>query len=128
MPLGTKVRVYRNLQNQCWSLQHKGKVVGHVLGALLSDCTFPIQPAGQAKVRATGRKQVHAFVEGTLEGWHVHPLGRSAYPRMRVGQRITYNPYMHDTFVYVDGQDEIVRSAWVELSSHGAKASLPKPT
>jgi len=127
VPLGTKVRVYRNLAAQCWSLQSQGLVVGHVLGALLEDCRFIVQPAGQAKVRASGRKQVHAFVEGTLRGWHAHAMGRSCYPTMYVGQRVTYNPYLHDTFVYTDGQDEIVRASWVELSHRGALASLKDP-
>lgn len=62
--LGTK---YRSFGIKTWSLKKKGKTVGHVRGLLLEDCQFTVQPSGNRKVIETGKKDVHAFVSGTIK-------------------------------------------------------------
>lgn len=88
--LGLRVRVYRNLHNKKYSIQHKGRVIAHLDQVTLDEVTFSVQPAGQAKVRETKRKQVHAFVNGVIVA-PGHALVRS----------VRYNPYEYDTFVLV---------------------------
>lgn len=87
--------VYWNLHKHIWSLRQKGKVVAHMGTVVLSDVTFRVQPAGRERVRREGKKNVHAFAQGNYEP-------ASSYRDHKVGRRITYNPYKHDTFVYAD--------------------------
>jgi hypothetical protein len=91
-----RVEVYRNLHKQCWSVralegERKGRVIAHTHDLILEECRYAVQPAGRDKVRRSGRKNVHAFIRGTLPE---QPM------TMRPGaQRVTYNPYKHDGFV-----------------------------
>jgi hypothetical protein len=128
--LGDKVRIYRNLRNGAWSVLYDQCVVGHVIGALLEDARFVIQPAGQARVRREGRKHVHAFVEGILRGWHSHPMGASCYPSL-YGTPVTYNPYQHDTFVVERTWEPVTSARWAQVKPHGRleiSAYDPHPT
>ena len=66
-----KVNVYRNVKKTPSTLSIRcassGLVLGHAHHAELSDCKFVIQLAGQARVRETHHKNVHAWITGTLE-------------------------------------------------------------
>ena len=42
----------------------KGFIIAHATHVVIVDPKFVVQPAGNAKVRATGAKMVHAFVRG----------------------------------------------------------------
>ena len=92
--LGLQVRVYKNLHNGLFSIQHKGRVIAHVEHITLVGVTFTVQPAGRAKVLATKCKQVHAFVNGTVSYG-----GCGSY-----AERVSYNPYRAATFTDVTGQ------------------------
>lgn len=65
---GVQVDAYRNLRAGGYSLRDRktGRVVAIVDAVTLRDVKFVVQPAGRARVLATGRKQVHAFVRGTV--------------------------------------------------------------
>ena len=58
--------VYFNLQRRVWSEQQAGKVIAHPEYVVLKDARFLVGKAGQARVRAEGRKNVHAGVSGLL--------------------------------------------------------------
>lgn len=111
--------VYFNLHKKCLSARsvYPPSYVFHAAAVLMENVKFAVQPAGRDKVRATGRKNVHAFVRGELlfyntgngspltvidpdAGWAIHPINLGAGiiddPNM---QKITYNPYKYDTFV-----------------------------
>lgn len=92
---GSRVRVYRNLHTGTWSCQdvNSGLVIDHPRRVALTAATFVIRSAGQAKVRATGRKNVHAFVVGTVAESNSARLSFASIAQA------TYNPYRHDTFV-----------------------------
>ena len=97
---GLYVHVYRNLNRNCWSVRHNGKVLMLADSVKLEDCTFHIQPAGQAKVRSERVKNVHAYIKGRLTNDHADKrwsdqLGLGGH------SRIEYNPYRDDTFVEV---------------------------
>lgn len=89
----TRVEVYRNLHTGTWSVRdtRTGRVVAHPNRVAVRDAVFVVRPAGRAKVLAEGRKNVHAFVRGTLaEAPDALPEGAvEAY----------YNPYRFDSFV-----------------------------
>lgn len=105
---GLKVRVYKNLHNGLFSVQHKGLVIAHVEHVTLVGATFTVQPAGRAKVMATKRKQVHAFVNGTVSYGGCTSLAH----------RVSYNPYRAATFTDVTGQP-VTAANVVEISLAG---------
>jgi len=79
------IRVYRNLRVGGYSVQQDAKVVAHAESLAMRQARFLVNEAGYLRVRATGRKTVHAYVEGYLsEGWRNR--GHD------VPKRVTYNP------------------------------------
>lgn len=130
-----RVSVYFNLHRKLFSVRaeqgpSKGLVIGHAEGVTLDNVTYHVGKAGQAKVRATGQKNIHATVRGTIaaafgleltlagaEGmlpWFLNPkhtrsgdVHRAHRLRAdftaKVGEAIRYNPYETDTFQTRDG-------------------------
>lgn len=105
-----RVEAYYNLHQHCLSYRSHGGRIQHADLIALRNVRFAVQPAGRERVRREGRKNVHAYLRGVLT--HVEPrdtpLPLTAADLMRAGaQRITYNPYRHDTFVYADSDTPI---------------------
>ena len=111
---GDRVEVYRNLHNNTFSVRllgvadkwdtkrwrDVGKVIKHFenwMTLYLQNVTFAVQPAGQAKVRREGKKNVHAFVRGTVIKAHDNKFGETFKERCNLW--VTYNPYQNDSFV-----------------------------
>lgn len=121
--IGTKVDVYWNLHKHVWSVRDRRtrRVIAHLDTVYLADVTFVVSAAGNARVRAEGRKNVHAFARGTVTSG---PLSG--------GVPITYNPYKHTTFVTKNDHETPVRGAWwVEMNGrnvNGERADLPLDT
>ena len=101
---GDKVEVYRNLHKNCFSVRRKGKVIGYIedsgihtrdVEVYLTNVKFVVQPAGRRRVLKERRKNVHAFVRGT-----VTPFGglQRKGLRRKCRRKVTYNPYKMDTF------------------------------
>ena len=117
---GTRVQVYWNLHKECWSVvalqgEHKGRVVKHTDSIVIKAATFVVQPAGRERVRREGKKNVHAFVRGT-----VSLIGELVEFMMVDGgvmenRPVTYNPYKFDTFVFADNQEPVFASKNVAL-------------
>ena len=59
-----KVRVYRNLHKDCFSVKQDGLVRCHADNVTLFNVEFIVSKAGQRRVRDEKKKNVHAFVEG----------------------------------------------------------------
>ena len=111
---GDRVEVYRNLHNNTFSVRLlrprlgrgdysrwrlKGKVIKHLenwMSVYLRDVKFAVQPAGQAKVRKEQKKNVHAFVRGTIVRGD-NKFGETF--KDECTQIVQYNPYDFDTFV-----------------------------
>jgi hypothetical protein len=93
--IGLDVDVYFNLHRKMWSVRDRKtrRVVAHVDSIVLSDVTFRVSAAGNARVRAEGRKNVHAFARGTVLN-----VGHMLLPSDNSVQ-VTYNPYRYTTFV-----------------------------
>jgi hypothetical protein len=88
-----KVRIYFNLHKKKLSVQTKingrWKVVNHVDSAYLEDVQFKVSEAGRQRVLKNKRKNVHAYVCGTL----IDTLPLSGrFPSAR------YNPYQLEKF------------------------------
>jgi hypothetical protein len=130
-----RVSVYFNLHRKLFSIRAeegpaKGRVIGHARGVTLDNVTYHVGKAGQAKVRETGRKNVHATVRGFITAafdmrttdaakdgmlpWylsHHHTVSGDVYRAhklradytAKVGEAVRYNPYFTDTFELDDG-------------------------
>ena len=120
-----KVEVYRNLHKNCWSVRDNktGRVLRHVDEIHLLDADLVVRPAGREKVLREKRKNVHAFAKGEItawiprlpEGWH---LNKDEYEAHDITQ-IVYNPYLYDSFVYVDSKEPIFRAERIYLTKKG---------
>ena len=92
----------------------------HVTAITLADAKFVVRPAGREKVRREGKKNVHAFAVGDVS--LRNGLATSS------GRRVTYNPYVNDTFVFVDTGEPVtdahVISMWTDIDG---KPSSKRP-
>jgi hypothetical protein len=98
---GDRVEIYRNLHNGCMSIRRDGKVVKHLQkwqSLFLEDVKFAVQPAGREKVRREGKKNVHAFVRGTVIAPSTMNHTTDVF-KEKCKVWVTYNPYQNDTFV-----------------------------
>jgi hypothetical protein len=105
-----KVDVYYNLHKKVWSVREKATG--------LVDVTFKVSAAGNAKVRAEGRKNVHAWITGTLVSWYSGTItdtdSSEWIENLYDGRVLTrpsknkavYNPYKYTSFV-VDGDSRL---------------------
>jgi len=125
-----KVEVYRNLHKNCWSVRDNktGRVLRHVDEIHLLDADLVVRPAGREKVLREKRKNVHAFAKGEVmayiprlpEGWHLNIVVRlkDEYEAYDTTQ-IIYNPYLYDSFVYVDSEKPIFHAERIYLTKKG---------
>lgn len=96
---GKRVWVYRNLKfgrgvPPLYSVMWKWKVIARVNEILLHDCKFVVRQGGYKRVLKTGRKNVHAFVVGTVLNTI---CGIDKYsPDYDI--KINYNPKIGDRF------------------------------
>ena len=101
---GDKIEVYRNLHKKCFSVRHKGKVVGYLYDneqLALTNVTFAVQPAGRAKVLRENKKNVHAFVRGEYVGFENNLTNNLYFGKFEDLDfyAVSYNPYKSDKFV-----------------------------
>ncbi len=67
--LARPVQVYRNINGDAlhkYSIKQRGLVVGHTNCMILTNVTLRVSEAGRLRVLKTGRKNVHAFLVGTI--------------------------------------------------------------
>ena len=101
---GDKIEVYRNLHKKCFSVRHKGKVVGYLQDSeqlSLTNVKFVVQPAGRAKVLRENKKNVHAFVRGEYTGFInnlIEKMHFGPYHDLDFSS-VSYNPYKSDKFI-----------------------------
>lgn len=145
--IGRRVRVYRNLGARykargqvVYSVADatSGLVLGHATAVQLADAEFKVSAAGRDRVRSTGRKTVHAVIEGTLDSFKM-PTDEGTYTASGVLTReegfarldqlldkharfVTYNPFKVDHFVNAKTGARVDASPLVRLSSNGVEA------
>ena len=101
-----KVRVYRNLHKNCFSIKQDGIVKCHADNVTLHECKFIISKAGQKRVRDEEKKNVHAFIEGyVVDTRQADDIvdGKKSDEEIDQGnsnwKKLFYNPYLCDGFV-----------------------------
>ena len=111
-------QAYRNLHTGLWSIVDRstGRVVAHRQDAIFTDVQLVVQPAGNARARKEGRKNVHAFVRGTL----MEPGGIPTYGEGWC--RLRYNPYVEASFLV--GYTPVTRARAVALDADGTAWAL----
>ena len=116
----TNVRVYWNLHKGCWSVQDRktGRVVKHVEAWTLADVKFTVRPAGRDKVRREGKKNVHAFAAGRFS------LKNGLASIVKGARKVTYNPYVNETFVFAETGEPVTDAYVVTMSSWQGKPSV----
>lgn len=103
----TRVKVYRNITKQCYSVMRDGLVVAHVDSIVLKNVEFRVSQAGRNRVLKERRKNVHAFVIGYV----------SMDEALDKGTRISYNPYVAPSFM--EGSQPIHSTPVVHLTKNG---------
>ena len=104
-----KVRVYRNLNKRCLSVQHKTekgwRLLKHTQSISLKDVRFIVSQSGRERCLREKRKNVHAFVEGEL----VEVVG------IPTKERVTYNPYLHSQFSTWSGSKPVFNALYAYI-------------
>lgn len=88
-------------------------MIAHAEAFVMLDCELPVSIKVRDRVRATGRKEVHAVVRGTLAQYRTieGDMARDDFvqmPAMATNERVlAYNPMKHDSFVSIPTLDPI---------------------
>ncbi len=134
-----KVQVYRNLHRSgkdgaVYSVRSKAtrRVIDHRQWIILTDVKCHVGQSGRERVLREKSKNVHAWIEGLLEG--TEPVERSqieflewmdikAWKHRLVG--VTYNPYKYTTFVNVEDESPLHKVDLVVITPLGVKMMVP---
>ena len=118
-----KVDIYKNLHKDCYSIRSRttGRVIEHTDSAYIRDAKFVVQPAGRKKVLEERRKNVHAFVRGTLVTENQVLDVKDGF-FLITPYLVKYNPYQADHFFYDNPDNRIDEADLVVLDSEGVTA------
>ena len=101
-----KVRVYRNLHKDCYSVKQDGLVKCHADQVTLLEVEFIVSKAGQKRVRDEKKKNVHAYLEGyVVDARQADNIvdGKKSDTDLEAGlsdwESVYYNPYECDGFM-----------------------------
>ena len=118
-----KVRVYRNLHRDCYSVKQGGIVRCHAENVTLRSCQFIVSKAGQRRVRDEQKKNVHAFIEGYVVDTRETDQkvdGHLTDQQIENGETrwdaVYYNPYTCDTFIKQYDASPIENADYADLS------------
>lgn len=106
-----KAKCYRNLHKQCYSVVdlRTRKVFAHQHHVILKDATFRVSQAGRERVLRERRKNVHAYVTGTLL------KSEFGFPDLEPREAY-YNPYKTKTFTDKETNEPVDRASMVMLA------------
>jgi hypothetical protein len=117
------VDVYRNLHKNKWSIRSRttGRVIRRADSVVVKNVKFVVQPAGRQRVLDEERKNVHAFVRGTIS-----PISTDMLTQVEFNVQIKYNPYILEPdqraghFYEVDTEETVGEAPIVVLDTKGA--------
>ena len=109
-----RVEVYYNLHKIVFSVRHKGKVIAWGNRVTIENPEYVVREKGRQKVLEEGRKNVHAFVRGTLSDINNFKFGK-IQQRLSEPREVTYNPYKYDSFVDGSTYQPVKKSKWARL-------------
>jgi len=110
---GKKVMVYYNLHKHTFSVTYDSLVIMHADYVKLKDVEFRVRQGGKEKVRGEKRKNVHAFVIGTLVDYCKYPCENM--PEESNDNIVTYDPYKYDSFVYKSTKEPVYKAKEVDM-------------
>ena len=113
-----RVEVYYNLHKNVFSVRHKGKVIAWGNRVTIENPEYVVREKGRQKVLEEGRKNVHAFVRGTLSDINNFKFGK-IQQRLSEPREVTYNPYKYDSFVDGSTYQPIKKSKGARLIKKG---------
>lgn len=106
------VQVYWNIPKKCFSIRSKGKVVDHRSFLIMKDCEYHVNENGRKKVIETKRKNVHAYIKGTLLEESSSEYLQIATEALFHKSFIEYNPYVHTKFKNKKTGSTVEKSKW----------------
>jgi len=108
------VKVYKNLKfkTPCYSIAHKGKVIGHAKTVVLYHARFHVNENGRQKVLREQRKNVHAWAMGYL----VYASNEDVILK---GFKLKYNPYKTDHFYEEKSGNKVHSADQLSLTDSG---------
>ncbi len=112
------VFLYRNLngdEKHLYSLKQGGLVVGHTNRMVLTDVAFRVSKAGQARVRRTKTKNVHAYIVGKIA--KKGAMGSDGLDAHRWPVKVEYNPYRDRGFMWREYPDKPLEEALAIVAS-----------
>ena len=113
-----RVEVYYNLHKNVFSVRHKGKVIAWGNRVTIENPEYVVREKGRQKVLEEGRKNVHAFVRGTLSDINNFKFGK-IQQHLSEPREVTYNPYKYDSFVDGGTYQPVKKSKWARLIKKG---------
>jgi hypothetical protein len=119
---GQRVQCYWNTRSKCWSVRDPKTrlVIGHTKILRLVDCRFVVNE----RVLRERKKNVHAWVEGTVAPPHDEWWDVDLSDLMRREKEVTYNPYHGPNFVTGDRAEVVREAKKVGLSVGGYQAAF----
>lgn len=116
VPPGELVQVYKNLNNGLWSVRRKAdgkwRVAGYCERLHMKQGNVIVNESKRREMFKRQERTVHAWVEGTLADWRDRPS---------TAERVTYDPWHDERFVWLWAPDEAVTfvwEAWFESDKH----------
>ena len=114
------VQVYRNLHKNLMSIRQNGIVKCHAENVVLQNADFIVGQKGRERVLREKKKNVHAFVKGTVieakKTYNLLPYQWSA---------AYYNPYTCQNWVCLDdGSREISAAEFVDIYAEGEQSMV----
>ena len=122
--INKKVMVHYNLNKHTFSITYKNKLITHADHIKLNDVEFRVRPGGRDRVLKDKRKNVHAFVIGTLLEYCKYPC--ESLPNETNNNIVTYDPYKYSSYVMKDTKEPIYRVGGVEMINSRNKIFITK--
>ena len=116
--------VHYNLNKHTFSITYKNKLIAHADHIKLNDVEFRVRPGGRARVLEDKRKNVHAFVIGTLLEYCKYPC--ESLPNETNNNIVTYDPYKYSSYVMKDTKEPIYNVGGVEMINLRNKIFITK--
>ena len=125
----TTYDVYRNLNKarkepakHVWSIRTKGRVVDHSTDVILTDVTFKVSESTRQRILKANKRNVCAFVRGTLSD----RLPFGIRDQLATGERVSFNPYTSGSFYVCETGQPITHADAVVFTVNGAYAINPR--
>jgi len=128
-----KCFIYRNINRRIYSIralegEHKGLIVGYAPVIEVKDASFYVSEAGRQRVLEQQTKNVHAGIVGEIVGcrWYEPRKDGVQFDQIELhdvgGTKVTYNPYLYDSFVEVETKNPVAKADRVYIEDRNVCA------